>query len=142
MQYYNSEFGEPLYNFGHGLSLAPFTLAWATPPPSKPTVISLAVNTTIAVTVKNMGGREGDCVVMLYHCPKGNNTFADDGEDSSGSPLALDVEATMPVPNMRLVGYSRVRLEAGSDTTVTFSVGAEQLGLVDENGDTQVQPVR
>ena len=44
----------------------------------------------------------------------------------------------MPVPNRRLVGYRRVNLAAGAHTVVAFNVTAEELSLVDSNGDTQL----
>ena len=47
------------------------------------------------------------------------------------------VDQGMPVPNRRLVGYRRVSLGAGARSMVTFAVTAEELALVDSNGDTQ-----
>jgi beta-glucosidase len=122
-KYYTSEFGAPLYEFGHGLSLTPFTLKWATGSTSSPAVVSLHTTVEISVDVRNAGAREGDTVVMLYHCP---------------SRDAIRVRADMPVPNRRLVGYRRVGLAAGANTVVTFNVTAEELALVDGNGDTQL----
>ena len=122
-KYYVSEFGEPLFTFGHGLSYVPFALAWATPPPAAPSAISPTQTAAIAVAVANSGAREGDCVVMLYHCP---------------SRAAVTVDPGMPVPNRRLVGYRRVSLAAGARATVTFNVTAEELALVDGNGDTKL----
>ena len=123
-KYYTSEFGVPLYTFGHGLSLVPFALKWAGPVPSSPTVVSLRSSEELSVAVTNGGAREGDVVVMLYHCP---------------SRYALSgVPADMPVPNRRLVGYRRVNLAAGAHTVLAFNVTAEELSLVDGNGDTQL----
>ena len=42
------------------------------------------------------------------------------------------------LPSLRLVGFKRVRLEAGASATVSFAVTAEQLNVVDENGDAQL----
>jgi beta-D-xylosidase 4 len=129
-KYYTDEFGEPLFPFGHGLSLVPFTMEWSAPPPATPSQISLAKNATISVTVTNAGSREGDTVVMLYHTP--NST------KQNGGHSLLDLDPAMPVPNARLVGYRRISLDAGASADLAFTVTADDLALVDNNGDTQL----
>ena len=126
-KYYTDEFGAPLFEFGFGLSLVPFSMEWSVAPPVTPSKISLTANATFAVTVKNEGGREGDVVVMVYHCPAGKG----------GESLLLDADPTMPVPNRKLVDYKRVALGPGASAELTFTGNAETLGLVDNNGDTQ-----
>jgi beta-glucosidase len=127
-KYYTGEFGAPLFDFGFGLSLVSFGMKWASPPPAAPSKISTTANATFAVTVKNEGAREGDVVVMVYHCPAGKE----------GESLLQGADSTMPVPNRKLVDYKRVTLEAGASAELTFTVNAETLGLVDNNGDTQL----
>jgi beta-glucosidase len=135
-KYYTNEFGAPLYPFGHGLSYTPFTVAWANPPstaaapPAAPGAESTAPaehqqNSSVSVVVRNTGSREGDEVLMLYWVG-----------GASGSNVT--VPAGTPVPNLKLVGYRRLSLDAGANATVTFAVTAEQLALVDGNGDTQL----
>ena len=122
-KYYTSEFGAPLFTFGWGLSLVEFALTWATPPPPSPALVSSTAAVEMSVDATNTGTREGDVVVMLYHCP---------------SRAAINVPADMPVPNRRLVGYRRISLAAGEQQVVTFNVTVEELSLVDGNGDTQL----
>lgn len=121
-RYYTDEFGAPLYEFGTGLSLVPFTLA-ATAPPSPPQTISLTEGGSVEVAVTNVGNREGDAVVLAFWTKKGSNVSVPQGT---------------PVPNRRLVGYSRVSLEAGAAAKVEIGITADSLGLVDVNGDTQL----
>jgi hypothetical protein len=127
-KYYTDEFGAPLFNFGFGLSLVPFAMKWAVPPPATPSKISTTTNATFVVEIKNEGAREGDAVVLVYRCPAGK----------AGTSLLLGVDPTMPVPNRKLVAYRRVALEAGASAELTFNVDAEALGLVDNTGDTQL----
>lgn len=117
-KYYKDEFGSPTFRFGSGLSYVPFSLAWsdAALPPS---VISLIQNSSVSVTTKNLGDREGDQVLLLYWVggPSANLTAA--------GPGVPDV-----LPSQRLVGFKRVRLEAGASVTLSFAVTAEQLSTL------------
>lgn len=117
-KYYTGEFGAPLFTFGYGLSLNAYTLAWAAQP--APVVVSPTCNATVSVTVTNAGAREGDEVVMLFHVP-------------SRVRLAID-DASVPVPQKRLAGFRRVRLNPGQTTTVEFTITAEALELFDNAG--------
>ena len=112
----------PLYEFGHGLSLVNFSLAWAAPAPP-PTVLS-TLNDSVAldVALTNEGGREGEEVIFVFHAPRG----------VPGAPL--------PLPAKRLVAFERRALGAGASTRVRLEVSARQLGLVDEAGDTALFP--
>ena len=70
------------------------------------------------------GKREGDAVVLLYWASlRATNT--DDG-------------MTSVLPQLKLVGFKRVSLEAGARATVSFEVTAEELALFDDNGDTKL----
>ena len=122
-KYYTDEFGSPLFVFGHGLSLSTFALRWGQPTPSPPSEVSVATSVSVSVVVTNTGAREGDAVVMLYHCP---------------TRAGVDVDPGMPVPNRRLVGYRRASLAAGDTATLVFAVAADELALVDNNGDTKL----
>jgi beta-glucosidase len=68
---------------------------------------------TIQVEVENTGPRQGDEVVQLY---------------------LKDVEASLPVPQLQLQGFSRIRLAPGEKQTVEFSLTAGQMSLVDDDG--------
>ena len=43
-----------------------------------------------------------------------------------------------PLPNRKLVGFQRVSLAAGALASLSFVVTAEELALVDGNGDTRL----
>lgn len=43
--------------------------------------------------------------------------------------------ATHPVPLKRLVEFERVRLNPGDDTTISFAVTFDRLGLTNSDGD-------
>ncbi len=70
------------------------------------------------------GKREGDAVVTLYW----SGLRAADADDAVTSVL----------PQLKLVGFKRVSLEAGARATVSFEVTAEELALFDDNGDTKL----
>ncbi len=70
------------------------------------------------------GKREGDAVVLLYWAGL-RTTNVDEG-------------VTSVLPQLKLVGFKRVSLEAGARATVTFAVTAEELALFDDNGDTKL----
>jgi hypothetical protein len=122
--------GEPLWPFGFGLSYTTFSLKWTPqPPPSATytlpagestasTAAALAIaSTTYTVKVTNTGAVAGDEVVLAFFKPDADHT-------NTGSP----------VPKKQLFDFKRVHLAAGASTTLTFTVNAEQLALVDKDG--------
>nr|WP_198154059.1 glycoside hydrolase family 3 N-terminal domain-containing protein [Catenuloplanes japonicus] len=105
----------PLFPFGHGLSYT--TFAWTTPDQDQ----SLGTDgeATVAVTVRNTGGRAGAEIVQLYlHDPV--------------------TQVSQPV--RRLVGYARVALAPGEARTVTFTVPADLAGFTGRDGRRIVEP--
>ena len=78
------------------------------------------------MVAKNLGQREGDVVLLLYHHPR--ETVA----------TLADLPADVPIPQRKLVGYARIGLLAGADAQVVFTVTAESLALVDNDGNTQL----
>jgi beta-glucosidase len=69
--------------------------------------------------VKNTGSRPGDEVVQIY---------------------IRDVLGSVARPVMELKGFKRVSLAPGVSTTVTFSVGPEQLRMLDRDLKWIVEP--
>ena len=108
--------GEPLYPFGYGLSYARFDYSNLR---ISPGTISPLGNVTVSVGVQNVGRRVGDEVVQLY---------------------VRDVDATLPVPMRELQGFARIRLAPGQRRTVTFTLTALQLAMVDARGRRVVEP--
>ena len=66
-----------------------------------------------------MGERPGDEVVQLY---------------------VQDVEASLPVSQLQLQGFTRIRLAPGEKQTVRFTLTAGQLSVVDEAGTWRLEP--
>jgi beta-glucosidase len=109
---------EPLYPFGYGLSYASFryselTLDGAAVPAGSPLAVSAKVS--------NVGSRGGEETVQLY---------------------LTDLEASVPVPLRRLVGFTRVTLAAGETKKVSFSISGREMALIDNEGRRILEPGR
>eukprot|EP00750_Incisomonas_marina_P016332 INCI19095.30.p2 GENE.INCI19095.30~~INCI19095.30.p2 ORF type:complete len:431 (+),score=75.69 INCI19095.30:1469-2761(+) len=127
-RYYDNGFGPPLFEFGFGLSLVNFSIAWATnstTPATPPNVVTGGAPVRMTVTTQNMGDREGDNVVLVYHYPR-----------THASSFRRSALGAALLPQRRLVAFKRVSLQAGAAANVTFEVTAADLALVDSNGDT------
>ena len=118
---------KPLFEFGHGLSLSSFALAWAEPAqPSSVTVTNLTA-LELKVSLKNTGAIRGDEVVMMYHVP------------STGVQRPPQ-EARLPLPHRKLLDFRRVALAPAASTPLAFSLNVSSLGLVDSEGNTYLYP--
>jgi beta-glucosidase len=51
-----------------------------------------------------------------------------------------DVEASLPVPQLQLQGFSRLRLAPGEKQTVQFTLTPEQMSFVDDEGQWLLEP--
>jgi beta-glucosidase len=109
---------EPLWSFGFGLSYTRFTLADLKLAAS---TIGPAGRTDVSVRVTNSGTHAGDEVVQLYI------------RDQVSS-------VTRPVKELR--GFERVTLNAGESKTVTFTLGPDELSLIDRQMQRVVEPGR
>jgi beta-glucosidase len=107
---------EPLYPFGFGLSYTTFQY-------SKPTVSSKKIQAgdglNCRVNVTNTGKVTADEVAQLY---------------------LTDLEASVAVPQHALKGFHRVTLEPGQTKTVAFELRAEDIALVNEQGQRIIEP--
>ena len=118
---------KPLWEFGTGLSLTTFEMTWSSAKPPPPVIITssnISSLICLSVTVSNIGEREGDEVVMVYHIPVAVQRPTQESE--------------LRLPHRRLLDFERVSLGAGSEATVVFSINASALGLVDSEGNTCV----
>ncbi|MBO3663764.1 glycoside hydrolase family 3 protein [Microbacterium stercoris] len=95
----------PAFPFGHGLSYTRFEVTGLD---LDRTEMATDATVTATVTVANTGDRPGETVVQLY----------------SADPVA---QVTRPV--RQLVGYARVRLDAGQSTRVAFRLHADRFSF-------------
>src|SRR5262249_49737393 len=98
--------GEPLFQFGYGLSYTRFSYGKL----KMPGVVKPGENVTVSVSVTNSGRIAGDEVVQLY---------------------VKHTNASVPVPIRSLQGFKRIHLAPGQTQAVSFSLTARQLSLID-----------
>jgi beta-glucosidase len=108
--------GQPLYPFGFGLSYTTFTYHALQIDPQE---VKAGDPVAVQVEVENSGGLLGDEVVQLY---------------------LKDAEASLPVPLLQLQGLTRIRLSPGERQTVQFTLTADQMSFVDEDGNWVLEP--
>jgi beta-glucosidase len=107
--------GEPLYPFGHGLSYTTFVYDILR---LSNAAVSTGEPLTVTVKVRNTGARAGDEVVQLY----------------------LSYPDTSPRnPIRQLRGFTRVHLAPGESKTVSFTLAAKELALVNDSGQRVVE---
>jgi beta-glucosidase len=101
--------GEALYPFGYGLSYTSFKYDMLNVPAS----VKSGKNISVSVRVTNTGKINGEEVVQLY---------------------IMNQNKSIHAPLKALKGFQRISLKAGETKVVKFTLTAEQLSLVDENG--------
>ncbi|MEO8607215.1 MAG: glycoside hydrolase family 3 C-terminal domain-containing protein [Chloroflexota bacterium] len=108
--------GDPLYQFGYGLSYTTFAYRNL-----KIASENIAVGESVSLTVEveNTGKVAGDEVVQLY---------------------LQDVEASSPVPQIQLQGLNRIHLAAGEKQTVQFTITQDQMSFYDDAAGWTLQP--
>jgi beta-glucosidase len=109
---------EPLWPFGFGLSYTTFQLddLRVVPP-----AIGPGGHADVTLRVRNTGSRAGDEVVQMYL------------RDQVSS-------VTRPVKELR--GFARVTLRPGESTSVRFTLGPDELSLIDRRMQRVVEPGR
>ncbi|MGK5693580.1 glycoside hydrolase family 3 N-terminal domain-containing protein [Streptomyces sp. URMC 128] len=108
----------PLYAFGHGRSYT--TFAWEDGTGgAEPAEIGTDGTYDVSVTVRNTGDREGAEVVQLY---------------------LHDPVASVTRPDVRLIGYQRVRLAPGQAARVLFRFHTDLSAFTDRSGRRVVEP--
>jgi beta-glucosidase len=113
---YIDERVDPLFAFGHGLSYTRFEYSDLT---ATPAAVPASGSVSVSVKVKNAGTREGREVVQLY---------------------VHDLVASRSRPLRELKGFQKVRLAAGEEKPVTFTLRASELGFHDDAGRYIVEP--
>jgi beta-glucosidase len=108
---------KPLFPFGFGLSFTEFRYSGLSLAPS----ITAGESIKVSVKVTNAGKRPGHEVVQLY---------------------LTDLESSVRVPLRQLVGFARIRLEAGEEKDVAFELTPRMLSLIDDEGRRILEPGR
>lgn len=113
---YENLSGRPLFPFGHGLNYSSFKYANLKIAPGS---IEPTGSAMVSLEVENTGGRDGEEVVQLYV------------RDRVGSTAR---------PVRELKDFKRVFLAAGERKTVRFTLGPEQLQMLDRSMQWVVEP--
>ena len=108
--------GQPLFPFGFGLSYTTFEYSNLSITPAE---VHMPGDVTIRCTVTNTGKRAGDEVAQLY---------------------LHDVLASVARPVTQLAGFERLHLEPGESRSIQFTVGQEQLRMLDRDMHWVVEP--
>lgn len=110
--HYIDEVNQPLYPFGHGLSYTDFEY-------SDLEVSEDGEEFNVSVRVTNTGERPGEEVVQLY---------------------IRDRVASVSRPVRELKGFEKISLEPEQSETVSFTLGAAELGFYNTLGEYVVEP--
>lgn len=106
---------EPMFPFGFGLSYTSFSYSAA----DTEIEMNAGEEITVEVTIRNDGQVAGEEVVQLY---------------------VSDLEASVTVPLSSLKDFRRVHLEPGESKTLSFTIGNEQLSIIDDDGKSILEP--
>ncbi len=108
--------GEPLFEFGYGLSYTRFEYSNLQINPNE---TGPAGEIQISLDVKNIGDRQGDEVVQFY---------------------INDVYSSVVTPVIELQSFKKIALKSGEKKTVRFKLTPEQLSFLDQNLKPVVEP--
>ncbi len=101
---------EALYAFGHGLSYGEVSYGETL---CSADTLSKTGQITVSTQITNQGNRAVEEVVQLY---------------------IHDRTASVVQPRRKLVDFRKVRLAAGETLTLSFPLGADKLGFIDQHG--------
>jgi beta-glucosidase len=113
---HNGYTNKPLFAFGYGLSYTQYSYDHLELSASQ---LKKGEKISVAVTVKNAGGRAGTEIVQLY---------------------LNDVFTSLSTPEKTLKRYQRVHLERGQSEVVKFELGPEDLSFIGRDGKPVTEP--
>jgi beta-glucosidase len=105
----------PQYAFGYGLSYTTFSISNL----HAPSTVSANHPFQVSATIQNTGSTAGADVVQLY---------------------LHESDTSILQPVRKLEGFQRVQLAPGQSQTVTFTVGSQNLGFYNEQGQFVTEP--
>ncbi|WP_204263123.1 glycoside hydrolase family 3 C-terminal domain-containing protein [Spongiivirga citrea] len=107
--------GDPLYEFGYGLSYTSFKYSNL----QVQEVIEAGNDVRVTVDVENVGGLDGEEVIQIY---------------------VQNPNADAYNPHKTLSGFDRVSFKSGEKKTLSFNIDKDQLSIVNNKGEKVVQP--
>ena len=113
-QHYTDLPNTPLYPFGYGLSYTTFAYSNLS---ATPNLVSGDVN--VSVTLQNTGDVTGEEVVQVY---------------------IRDLVASVTRPVKELKAFEKVTLEPGESKVISFTLGKDELGFYNNQGEYLVEP--
>eukprot|EP00443_Scrippsiella_acuminata_P015208 CAMPEP_0115234328 /NCGR_PEP_ID=MMETSP0270-20121206/34737_1 /TAXON_ID=71861 /ORGANISM="Scrippsiella trochoidea, Strain CCMP3099" /LENGTH=774 /DNA_ID=CAMNT_0002649073 /DNA_START=30 /DNA_END=2354 /DNA_ORIENTATION=+ len=116
--------GQPLFPFGHGLSLTTFSMSCQRDMSKSTSVAGVwdGSSLDLSCSVANTGSRAGDEVVQVYH-------------------RAVDIgSVSHPLPRRALIDFARISIQAAGSAEVKFRIERAGLELVNEHGVRKLYP--
>jgi beta-glucosidase len=107
MYYRPQKNGQPMFEFGDGLSYTTFDCTTLNLPES----VKVGKSIKVTVKIKNTGKLDGERVILLF---------------------AKHKDTTLPIFAKQLVGFTRVNLKPGEEKAVSFEIKPEQLSYWNE----------
>lgn len=107
---------DPMYPFGFGLSYTKFNYGDVK---TDKTIISKNETFKVQVNITNSGDVKSDEVVQMY---------------------ISDIEASVAVPNFKLINTKRITLDRGASQNIEFELTPENFEIIKEDGTKTIEP--
>ena len=125
--------GQPVFEFGHGLSYTTFSYTWSND----------STDSTISIQslMKMRSQQQRKVLLQLYRVNVTNtgSVLGDDVVLAYVTPASASLHDPSP-PIKRLFGFERVRLDVGQTTQVFFPLNIESILTVGQDGSKWLEP--